>query len=96
MKPLHTGVTLSATVGVFYSLCTVVEITFPEQFLGFMNALFHGLDFSRLAAPAPYRWASFLYALVVLVAWAFAVGAFFGWLHNALSGSRVGSRFRHG
>lgn len=48
MKPLKAGFTLSATVVLFYAVCTVLWLTFPEPFLNFMNALFHGLDFRKL------------------------------------------------
>jgi len=88
MKPLHAGLALSATVALFYSLCTLVEVTWPNQFMGFMNALFHGMDFGKLATSAPYSWASFSYALVVMALWAFAFGAFFAFIHNMLSGVR--------
>ncbi len=48
MKPLKTGMTLSATILLFYALCTLVWIALPEPFIDFVNALFHGLDFRRL------------------------------------------------
>ncbi len=88
MKPLRTGLALAVTVALFYSLCTLVEVALPNQFMNFMNALFHGLDFSKLASSEPYRWTSFLYALVVMAIWAFAAGAFFAIIHNALSSVR--------
>ena len=88
MKPLRTGLALSATVALFYTLCTAVEVTWPDQFMGFMNALFHGLDFRKLLTTETYEWASFVYALVVLAVWGFGIGAFFGWIHNALSSAR--------
>lgn len=88
MKPLHSGIALSVTVAVFYSLCTLAEVAWPQQFMGFMNALFHGLDFRFLATQEPYRWSSFIYALVVLTVWAFAVGAFFAWFYNTISATR--------
>lgn len=40
MKPFKTGVTLSATVVLFYVLCTLVWMALPEPFMNFMNALF--------------------------------------------------------
>lgn len=55
MKPLQTGFALSATVAVFYSLCTLVEVLWPAQFMGFMNALFPRTGFP---APANSRTAS--------------------------------------
>jgi hypothetical protein len=88
MKPLRTGLALSVTVALFYSLCTLVEVAMPSQFMNFMNALFHGLDFSKLASSEPYRWTSFLYALLVMAIWAFAAGTCFAVIHDMLSGAR--------
>jgi hypothetical protein len=88
MKPLQTGLALSATVALFYTLCTVVEVMWPDQFMGFMNALFHGLDFRKLMTSDAYDWSSFFYALVLMTIWAFALGFFFALIHNALSGVR--------
>ena len=84
MKPLQTGLALSITVAVFYSLCTLVEMLWPVQFIGFMNALFHGLDFRKLGAPSGFSWSSFFEAIIVLAVWAFAAGTVFGWLEGAL------------
>lgn len=95
MKPLQTGITLSVTVAIFYSLCTLVEVAFPDQFMTFMNALFHGLDFSELARSEPYSWSAFLYALVVLALWAFAIGAFFAWIRNSVEGARLHRLVQH-
>ena len=88
MKPLQTGLALSATVVFFYTLCTVVEVTWPDQFMGFMNALFHGLDFRKLITSDAYDLSSFFYALVLMAIWAFALGSIFALIHNALSGVR--------
>jgi len=96
MKPLQTGLALSVTVAIFYSLCTLIEVFLPEQFMGFMNALFHGLDFRMLRTPEPYRWQAFFYALIVMAVWAFAVGAFFAWLHNKISNFRYHGAVSHG
>ena len=88
MKPLQTGLALSATVALFYTLCTVVEVMWPDQIMGFMNALFHGLDFRKLITSETYDWSSFFYALVLMAVWAFALGSFFALIHNALSEAR--------
>lgn len=85
MKPLQTGLTLSITVSVFYSACTVVEVLWPVQFMSFMNALFHGLDFRLLQTTAAFSWPNFLYALCIMALWAFAAGSFFAAVHNVLS-----------
>lgn len=85
MTPLRTGLALAITVGLFYALCTLVWILAPGPFLGFMNNLFHGMDFSSIVQPLPFAWAGFLMALFVLGAWALLAGAFFAWLLNCLT-----------
>ena len=79
MTPLRTGLALAITVGLFYALCALVWAVAPGPFLGFMNNLFHGMDFSTLVQPRPFVWMGFLSALLVLGAW-----AFFAWLFNRL------------
>jgi ABC-type phosphate/phosphonate transport system permease subunit len=95
MKPLQTGVALSVTVAVFYSLCTLVEVLWPAQFMGFMNALFHGMDFRPLQTTELHPWRDYLYAMVVMALWAFAMGAFFAAVHNALAHAHFHRRVRH-
>ena len=85
MTPLRTGLALAITVGLFYALCALVWALAPGPFLGFMNNLFHGMDFSSMVRPRPFAWAGFLVALLVLSAWALCAGAFFRWLLNRLT-----------
>lgn len=82
--PLRTGIALSLTVAVFYALCAMVWLVAQGPFLAFMNGLFHGLDFTLLLKPAPFSWAGFVEALVVMAIWAFLAGTFFGWLRQRL------------
>ena len=84
-EPLRTGIALALTVGLFYALCALVWALAPGPFLGFMNNLFHGMDFSGMVRPRPFAWTGFLAALLVLSAWAFFAGAFFSWLQNRLT-----------
>jgi len=86
MKPFKTGATLSATVVLFYALCTLVWLALPESFMNFMNALFHGLDFRRLQTDQGFSWWSVTYPAFVFAVWFFAAGAFFAWIHNMLGG----------
>ena len=83
--PLRTGSALAITVGLFYALCTVVWILAPGPFLGFMNNLFHGMDFSGMVQLRPFAWQGFLTALLVLSTWALFAGTFFAWLLNRLT-----------
>lgn len=85
MTPIRTGLALALTVGVFYALCTLVWALAPGPFLGFMNSLFHGMDFSSLVQPRPFTWPGFGLAALVLCAWALLAGTFFAWLNNRLA-----------
>ena len=84
-RPFSTGIALAITVGLFYALCALVWALAPGPFLGFMNNLFHGMDFSTMVRPQPFAWAGFLVALLVLSTWALLAGAFFSWLFNRLT-----------
>jgi hypothetical protein len=85
MTPLRTGLALAITVGLFYALCALAWALAPGPFLGLMNNLFHGMDFSSMVQPRPFAWAGFVVALLVLSAWALFVGAFLSWLLSRLS-----------
>ena len=81
---LRTGVALAVTVAVFYALCTAVWLVAPGPFLGFMNSLFHGIDFAPLLNPAADSAGGFFEALVVMSLWAFLAGTFYEWLRRRL------------
>ena len=84
-----TGTALSLTVGVGYAVCTLVFWIWPELAANFMNALFHGLDFRKLqSGSALFSFASLLYALVVMMAWAFGLGAIYGWVQERFRGGQ--------
>ena len=85
MTPLRTGLTLAITVGLFYALCTLVWVLAPGPFLGFMNNLFHGMDFTSLVQPRPFSFLGFVTSLLALSAWALLAGIFFAWLSNRLA-----------
>lgn len=82
---VRTGIALAVTVGIGYSSCALVFWLWPEAAATFMNGLFHGLDFRKLqTGPALFSFGSFLYALVVMMVWAFALGAIYGWLQDRI------------
>lgn len=85
MDPPRTGFTLAITVALFYALCTLAWALAPGPFLGLLNNLFHGLDFSSLVQPRPFAWSGFVVPLLVLSVWALVAGAFFAWLSNRLA-----------
>lgn len=81
---LGPGIALEVTVAVFYALCTLVWFVASGPFLGFMNSLFHGMDFTSLVTTAPFSWGGFVEAMLVMSLWAFLAGTFFGWLRLRL------------
>ncbi len=81
---LRTGVALSVTVAVFYALCTLVWLVAPGPFVGFMNSLFHAMDFTPLLKDAAFSWGGFIESLLVMSVWAFLAGTFFEWLRHRL------------
>lgn len=85
MTPIRTGIAFAITVAVFYALCALVWFLAPGPFLGFMNSLFHGMDFSAMVQPQPFAWAGFLTALIILSFWALLAGSFFSWLLSRLT-----------
>jgi hypothetical protein len=81
---LRTGVAFAVTVALFYALCTVVWLVAQGPFLGFMNSVFHGMDFTPLVKDVTFSWANFIEALLVMSVWAFLAGTFFEWLRQRL------------
>jgi hypothetical protein len=83
-NPIRIGSALALTVGIGYSLCTIVFWLFPEAAANFMNALFHGLDFRALKSAGSFTFTSFVYGIVMLVFWAFFMGTVFGWISERI------------
>ena len=83
--PLRTGTALSITVGIAYAACALVFWLWPSAAAAFTNALFHGLDFSRLqTGPAAFDFGGFVSALLVLMVWTLIFGTLFAWLRERL------------
>lgn len=87
--PIKFGAALAVTVAIGYAACSALFALFPEAAANFMNALFHGLDFRKLqAAQSPFTFGGFAYALLVLAAWVFVLGALFDWINERLVSKR--------
>ena len=84
MTAVRTGITFAITVALAYAACSLVFWLAPEAAAGFMNALFHGLDFRKLQAGTPFSFGGFSYALAGIAAWAFLAGMLFGWLSKRI------------
>ncbi|WP_024303450.1 DUF5676 family membrane protein [Pseudogulbenkiania sp. MAI-1] len=87
-QPWKTGLALALAIAVVYFVCAILYGLWPEKGIDFLNALFHGLDFHKLATPVPFTFSMFLYPLLVLMVWGFLVGTIFAWLHDLLHGRR--------
>ena len=86
-KAIRTGIALAVTVGIGFGACTLLFWLWPEAAATFMNGLFHGLDFRKLqSGPALFSFGSFVYALVVMMVWAFVLGSIYGWLQDRAGG----------
>ena len=86
VQPTENGVALGLTLAVSYTVCAVASALWPENGIDFLNALFHGLDFRKLAVATPMTFSTFFYPLVILTLWGFAVGTLYAWLQRRLSG----------
>ena len=83
--PVRAGIALAITVGLFYALCTLVWVLAPGPLLGFMNSLFHGMNFRGMVQPTAFAWPGFVLAALVLTGWPLLAGTFFAWLLGRLA-----------
>jgi hypothetical protein len=84
--PWKTGLALALSMAISYTVCAALYALWPAQGIAFLNALFHGLDFSPLQTPQAYSAADFFGPLLVLSGWGALVGTLFAWLHCKLNG----------
>ena len=84
LNPWKFGMVLALTVGFNYVLCTIFWTIWTEPSIDFLNALFHGLDFRKLQSGAPFSLGNSVFALVVFMAWIYAVGAIYALVRNRL------------
>jgi hypothetical protein len=84
LNPWTFGAVLSMTVLVSYILCAAFWYSFTGPSIELLNALFHGMDFRKIYAPAPFALSSFVFVLAVLAVWAYVVGAVYAVIRNWL------------
>jgi len=82
LSPWRFGAVLSMTVIVNYVLCTMFWYAFNQPSLEFLNALFHGMDFTGIYTPAAFSFGSFLYVLIVLSIWAYVFGVIYAYIRT--------------
>lgn len=88
LNPWRFGAAFALTVVIGYAVCTALWIAFTDPGLGFLNALFHGLDFRRLDTGGGFSLGGAVYAAAVLAVWAFLIGALFAFVYKQLSAER--------
>jgi hypothetical protein len=91
LVPWRFGAAFALTVVIGYAACTLFWVAFTDPAIGFLNALFHGLDFRKLAVGGGFSFGAAIYAAVVLAVWAFLIGALFALVRNWLSVERPSS-----
>ena len=87
LNPWTFGAVLSITVVANYVLCAIFWYSFTGPSLELLNSLFHGMDFRKIYAAAPFSISSSLYVLAMLAAWAYVVGAIYAAVRNLLIGN---------
>lgn len=85
-KPLTSGLVFSITVGLGYTICAIAFALSPSLAVGFTTNLFHGLNFSTMqSGVGGFSFGSYFSALIVMMAWAFAMGAIYSSIYNRLT-----------
>lgn len=88
ITPLKAGAAFSITVSIGYTLCTLAFWAWPDAAVTFLNGLFHGLDFRALRSGLGiFDFGAVIWALAVLSAWAFMMGALFAGILREIAGS---------
>ena len=87
VNPWSFGAVLSLTVVVNYVLCALFWYSLNGPAIQFLNALFHGVDFTKIYTAVPFAITSFLYVLAVLAVWAYVLGAVYATIRNLLLGN---------
>ena len=64
LNPWRFGSALALTVVLGYAACTVLWVAFTDPAFGFLNSLFHGLDFRRLTTDGGFTIGGAVYAAV--------------------------------
>ncbi len=85
LNPWRTGTALGLTIAIGYTICTILFAVWPDAAMQFMNTLFHGLDFGKLAPAAPWSFTAFICTVAIFTVWGFLMGALFAWLNNRLT-----------
>lgn len=88
LNPWRFGAAFAVTVFVGYAVCTILWVAFTDPALTFLNSLFHGLDFRKLATGGGFSVSGAVYAALVMTVWAYLIGALFALVRNRFAVDR--------
>ena len=92
------GFAAAATFSVFYAVCALAVVLFPDGTIGFFNTWFHGLDVSLLKPPGgrPLTLIQFFYGLVGVAVVSFAFAATLAGVYNLFVRASIGKDIQVG
>jgi hypothetical protein len=86
LNPWVFGVVVAITVVIGYTLCTLFWFALTEQSIGFLNTLFHGMDFHKIYAATDFSLVGYLSVVAVFTVWGYVIGVVYATARNLLIG----------
>jgi len=86
MGKIHTWPAIFAatvTIGLLYTICTLLFVFFPARALSFFKSWFHGIDLAKIASGAEITISSFFMGLLWAVVVTAAFTLLFVWVYNS-------------
>lgn len=86
MKKVHAWPTLVATtvtVGLIYTVCTLLFVLLPTKALSFFRNWFHGIDLAKITKEVTINLSSFFIGLVEIVIFTAIFTLIFVWIYNS-------------
>lgn len=81
-----TGLALSITTGVIYSLCAFFIVLAPTGAIKFFNYWFHGIDLSKILVIPSITLGKFIVGLITIMLFGYLTGVLYAWLYNKCVG----------
>ncbi len=77
-----TGLALSVTASIVYSVCAFFVAVMPGQTMKFFNDWFHGIDLSSLLTVKQITFGTFFRGLIEIAVFAYITGLIYGLAYN--------------
>ena len=84
LPPWKVGIAAAATFALFYTVCALAFVLFPNGTISFFNAWFHGLDLTLLRPPGgrPLTFGQFFYGICSAALVSFVIATTFVGFYN--------------